>query len=114
MAYVTFATALGPVAVRPDLIFAAVDTPAAGVELWWDGAREVVTSEAFAAVAGKLPGFVEAPVVGQGIAACVVNPRLVAAVVPNPDNAGVCFLQGMARRIAVAGGLAETVQRLGG
>ena len=112
MPLVTFMTTQdGPVAVRTEELFAAVDTAAAGIELWFDAQRAVHTTDSFAQVRAKLAGCVDAGAVSQ---AALVNPARVLAVVPNPDHAGRCFLQGLARSIPVTGDLATVLARLGG
>jgi hypothetical protein len=108
----------GEIAVRREDVFALApdsSTVDDDTEIWWDGPREALALEPLAQVAQKLgPDFVAVPAASTTFQRYVVNRKLVTAIIPHPQVAGVCFLQGKSRRIAAKGSLDELLAALGG
>lgn len=119
MTFARFKTPGGvDVAVRCEDIFAAVPdvaTPADDTDLFWDSARSLLALEPLQQVGAKLgAAFVEMPAASTTLPSFFVNRRLVTAVIPHPQHADVCFLQGAVRRLATKGSFDEVMHRLEG
>lgn len=107
----------GRVAVNPRQIFSFApepQTPADDTELFADGDRTILVSEPVAQVSAKLgPDFRRFTAASTIPHEVYVNSGLVLHVLPHPQVAGVCFVHGLNRRIAVTGTMDEVAQALG-